>query len=120
MRTPTNAINILLINAHLTYPGWSEGKLNLTFMDIARQYFLSRGHPLAETFVERGIRRSPGKLSFLDNFSSRSTYARGVWTVDPSTERWRYVSSAAKNSRYLNCKFICDAVDGVGKLACDC
>ena len=47
-------MNILLINAHLTYPGWSEGKLNLTFMDIARKYFLSHGHRVAETFVERG------------------------------------------------------------------
>jgi hypothetical protein len=24
----------LIINAHLNYPGWSEGKLNLAFMDM--------------------------------------------------------------------------------------
>jgi NADPH dehydrogenase (quinone) len=44
----------LIINAHLTYPGWSEGKLNLTFMDLAKAFFVERGHPVAETFVERG------------------------------------------------------------------
>ena len=26
-------MNVLLINSHLTYPGWSEGKLNLAFME---------------------------------------------------------------------------------------
>jgi hypothetical protein len=33
----------LIINAHLTYPGWSEGKLNLTFMNLAKAFFLKRG-----------------------------------------------------------------------------
>lgn len=47
-------MNILLINTHLTYPGWSEGKLNLTFMECAKTYFVERGHQVAETFVERG------------------------------------------------------------------
>jgi modulator of drug activity B len=47
-------MNILIINAHLTYPGWSEGKLNLTFMEAAKTFFTERGHHLTETFVERG------------------------------------------------------------------
>lgn len=47
-------MNILIVNAHLTYPGWSEGKLNLTFMEIAKAFFLERGHQVTETFVERG------------------------------------------------------------------
>jgi NADPH dehydrogenase (quinone) len=47
-------MKILIINAHLNYPGWSEGKLNLTFMDAAKTFFVERGHQVAETFVERG------------------------------------------------------------------
>jgi len=47
-------MKILIINAHLNYPGWSEGKLNLTFMDTAKAFFTERGHEVAETFVERG------------------------------------------------------------------
>ncbi len=47
-------MNILLINAHLTYPGWSEGKLNLTFMNAAKALFVERGHQVTETFVGRG------------------------------------------------------------------
>jgi NADPH dehydrogenase (quinone) len=51
---PSDETKILLINTHLTYPGWSEGKLNLAFMDLARAFFVERGHQVAETFVERG------------------------------------------------------------------
>ena len=47
-------MKILLINTHLTYPGWSEGKVNLAFMDLAKAFFVERGHQVAETFVERG------------------------------------------------------------------
>ncbi len=47
-------MNILLINTHLNYPGWSEGKLNQTFMDFAKTFFIEHGHDVAETFVERG------------------------------------------------------------------
>lgn len=51
---PSNQMKILIINAHLTYPGWSEGKLNLTLMNLAKDFFAERGHQVAETFVERG------------------------------------------------------------------
>lgn len=47
-------MKILIINTHLNYPGWSEGKLNLTFMELAKAFFMERGHEVAETFVERG------------------------------------------------------------------
>lgn len=47
-------MNVLIINTHLTYPGWSEGKLNLAFMEQAKAFFAERGHQVAETFVERG------------------------------------------------------------------
>jgi modulator of drug activity B len=47
-------MNVLIINTHLTYAGWSEGKLNLTFMNLAKTFFVERGHEVAETFVERG------------------------------------------------------------------
>jgi len=47
-------MNVLIINAHLTYPGWSEGKLNATFMEAAQAFFTERGHQGAETLVERG------------------------------------------------------------------
>jgi modulator of drug activity B len=47
-------MNVLIINTHLTYPGWSEGKLNLTFMELAKEFFVERGHQITETFVERG------------------------------------------------------------------
>ena len=32
-------MEILIINTHLTYPGWSKGKLNLAFMDLAKAFF---------------------------------------------------------------------------------
>ncbi len=47
-------MKILIINAHLAYPSWSEGKLNLTFMDLAKAFFVERGHQITETFIERG------------------------------------------------------------------
>jgi modulator of drug activity B len=49
-------MKILIINTHLTYPGWSEGKLNLAFMEIAKAFFVERGHLVAETFVEGGYK----------------------------------------------------------------
>jgi modulator of drug activity B len=47
-------MKILIINTHLNYPGWSEGRLNLTFMDAAKAFFTERGHQVAETFIEQG------------------------------------------------------------------
>jgi hypothetical protein len=36
---------ILIINTHLTYQGWSEGKLNFAFMEIAKTFFIERERP---------------------------------------------------------------------------
>lgn len=44
----------LLINTHLTYPGWSEGTLNNSFIQIAKDFFLSKNHEVLETKVENG------------------------------------------------------------------
>jgi modulator of drug activity B len=45
---------VLLINAHLTYPGLSEGKLNKTFYDKAKEFFLSQNFKVLETKIEAG------------------------------------------------------------------
>lgn len=47
-------MNTLIINTHLTYPGWSEGKLNREFATLAKAFFIEHGHQVAETVVERG------------------------------------------------------------------
>jgi len=47
-------LNILLINTHLNYPDWSEGKLNLTLTELAKAFFVEGGHDVVQTFVERG------------------------------------------------------------------
>jgi modulator of drug activity B len=43
---------VLLINTHLTYPNWSEGKLNDAFHKKAKEFFLSKGYEVLETKVE--------------------------------------------------------------------
>ena len=45
---------VLLINAHLTYPGWSEGKLNASFYNVAKAFFISKNYKVLETKVEDG------------------------------------------------------------------
>lgn len=45
---------VLLINAHLTYPGLSEGKLNKAFYDKAKEFFLSQSYKVLETKIEDG------------------------------------------------------------------
>lgn len=47
-------MNVLLINAHLNYPGWSEGTLNSTMTDIAKSFYTDTGHTVTETYIERG------------------------------------------------------------------
>ena len=38
----------------VNYPGWSGGKLNSTFMEIAKTLVVERGDNVAKTFIERG------------------------------------------------------------------
>ncbi|SDC01873.1 NAD(P)H-dependent oxidoreductase [Niabella drilacis] len=45
---------VLLINAHLKYPNRSEGKLNASLQEVARDYFKSDGYLVLETKVEDG------------------------------------------------------------------
>lgn len=45
---------VLLINTHLTYPGWTEGTLNNSFFKIAKDFFESRSYEILETTVEDG------------------------------------------------------------------
>jgi len=45
---------VLLINAHLTYPGLSEGKLNKAFYDKAKDFFVSQNYIILETKIESG------------------------------------------------------------------
>ena len=49
-----SAKKILLINTHLTYPNWSEGKLNNAFHQKAKEFFLSKGFEVLETKIEDG------------------------------------------------------------------
>jgi modulator of drug activity B len=45
---------VLLINTHLTYPNWSEGKLNDAFHQKAKDFFAEKGFEVLETKVEGG------------------------------------------------------------------
>jgi len=45
---------VLLLNAHLTYPGLSEGKLNRAFYDKAKEFFTSQNYTILETKIEDG------------------------------------------------------------------
>ena len=45
---------VLLVNAHLTYPNWTEGTLNNAFMDVAKDFFAARSFKVLETKVEKG------------------------------------------------------------------
>jgi len=45
---------VLLINAHLTYSGLSEGKLNKAFYEKAKAFFLSQNFKVLETKIEGG------------------------------------------------------------------
>jgi modulator of drug activity B len=44
----------LLINTHLTYPNWTEGKLNDSFVQLAKEFFTSKSFEVLETKVEKG------------------------------------------------------------------
>ncbi|MES2411627.1 MAG: NAD(P)H-dependent oxidoreductase [Bacteroidota bacterium] len=46
--------SVLLIDAHLKYPNWTEGTLNKAFYDIAKEVFVNHGYKVLETKVEEG------------------------------------------------------------------
>lgn len=47
-------MNVLLINAHHAYPGWSEGGLNAAVHAVAKGFFTGRGDEVVETIVDAG------------------------------------------------------------------
>lgn len=50
----STAKKVLLINTHLNYPNWSEGTLNASFYQKAKDFFLTNGFEVLETKVEDG------------------------------------------------------------------
>lgn len=47
-------MKVLLINTHHGYPGWSEGGLNRTVHQAARDFFTGRGDEVLQTIVDDG------------------------------------------------------------------
>lgn len=45
---------VLLINAHLTYPNWTEGTLNNAFFQVAKDFFQAQSFEVLETTIEDG------------------------------------------------------------------
>ncbi len=45
---------VLLINTHLTYPNWTEGTLNNSFIQQAKDFFETKGFEVLETKIENG------------------------------------------------------------------
>jgi NADPH dehydrogenase (quinone) len=50
----TETKKVLLINTHLTYPNWTEGTLNNSFLKVAKDFFESKSYEVLETTVEDG------------------------------------------------------------------
>ena len=48
------ANKVLIINTHLTYQGWTEGTLNNSFVQKAKEHFEAKGFEILETKVENG------------------------------------------------------------------
>lgn len=49
-----NNKKVLLINTHLTYTGWTEGTLNNSFIQKAKDFFEAKGFEILETKIEDG------------------------------------------------------------------
>lgn len=45
---------VLLINTHLTYPNWTEGTLNNSFIQKAKDFFEAKDFKILETKIEEG------------------------------------------------------------------
>jgi NADPH dehydrogenase (quinone) len=45
---------VLLINTHLTYPNWTEGTLNNSFVQKAKDFFEAKDFEILETKIEEG------------------------------------------------------------------
>ena len=47
-------MQVFIINAHLKYPGWSEGGLNQAMVDLAKALFNEHGFVVQESHIENG------------------------------------------------------------------
>lgn len=47
---------VLIINAHLTYPNWTEGTLNNAFFQSAKEFFRGKSYEVMETTIEDGYK----------------------------------------------------------------
>jgi NADPH dehydrogenase (quinone) len=56
IKEKNQAKTVFLINAHLRYPGMSEGKLNASFFDTAKKFFLSQSYRVLETKISDGYK----------------------------------------------------------------
>lgn len=56
MRAPatTSTRTVHVVDAHLTYPGWSEGSLNDAMVEKVRTHLHRLGHHMTRTVVEEG------------------------------------------------------------------
>ena len=45
---------VLIINAHQQYEGFAEGKLNRTFVNIAKETLEAKGYEVKTSFIEKG------------------------------------------------------------------
>lgn len=50
------AKKVFLINTHLTYPNWTEGALNNSFFQIAKDFFKANSFEVLETKIEDGYK----------------------------------------------------------------
>ncbi len=48
-------MRVHIVNAHLTYPNWSEGTLNHAMAEKAKAHLGARGHDVTETVVEESF-----------------------------------------------------------------
>jgi modulator of drug activity B len=57
---------VLLINAHLTYPNWTEGTLNNSFLKVAKDFFSSKDFEILETTIENGYKAEEEEKKHLE------------------------------------------------------
>lgn len=57
---------VLLINTHLTYPNWTEGNLNNSFFQIAKDFFIKQSYEILETTVEDGYQAEEEEKKHLE------------------------------------------------------
>jgi modulator of drug activity B len=58
---------VLIINAHLTYPNWTEGKLNSAFENIAKDFFTARSFEVLHTKIEAGYKAEEEEKKHLES-----------------------------------------------------